>query len=143
MSILGDQSSVFVADEWKFGCELNNIELIEIGTESHNSLGADETYHAYLRLVYQKIRKKHPKLEHDVVLSLSGKELNDFAGPLGLVSSLLVFGVMLQLPTSAKCDHPSQIARFRAACNARGEFEKIVSSERVESGIDCSNVTNP
>eukprot|EP00171_Calliarthron_tuberculosum_P003375 IDg3375t1 len=45
-SMLVDQGSVFVADEWRSACEMNNVELRETGTESHNSLSAGESYHS-------------------------------------------------------------------------------------------------
>ncbi len=35
-SMLVDQGSVFLADEWIAACELQNIELVSTGTESHN-----------------------------------------------------------------------------------------------------------
>lgn len=56
-SMLIDQGSVFMSDEWKFACDLNGIELLATGAESHNSLGASESFHAYLRRTYNKVHR--------------------------------------------------------------------------------------
>ena len=51
-----DHGSMLVSDEWRFACDSYNIELVHTGIESHNSLNAGETYHAYLRRIYMKVR---------------------------------------------------------------------------------------
>ena len=83
-TMLTDQGSVFVSREWKYNCEVAQIELKHTGTESHNSLGAGETYHAILRVVYQKTRRDHPTVTCDVTLALTVKAINSTVGPHGL-----------------------------------------------------------
>ena len=85
--MLTDQGSVFVSKEWTTSCHSSNIDLRHTGTESHNSLGNGETYHAMLRRIYNKVRLEHPDFSPELVLSLSTKAMNDTAGPNGLVPS--------------------------------------------------------
>ena len=129
--MLVDQGAVFLSDEWKAACELNAIELKTTGTESHNSLSVGETYHAYLRRTYNKVHREHPSVPDETILAIAIKVLNDCTGPSGLCPSLLVFGVLPQLPSSSRRDHPSQVERLRAAETARREYESIVWAERL------------
>lgn len=71
------------------------IELTYTLTESHNSLGAAENYHAPLRRMYKKVRIDFPHIDKEVLLALANTAMNDTCGPEGLVPSLLVFGVVL------------------------------------------------
>ena len=130
-SMLVDQGAVFLSDEWRFACETNAIELVTAGTESHNSLGAGETFHTYLRRAYNKVHKDHPTLPDDLILALAINALNGCAGPKGLCPSLLVFGTTPRLPSSSRRDHASQLDRFRAAATARREYEAIVNQGRL------------
>ena len=130
-SMLVDQGSTFLSDEWQHGCDLNHIELVTTGSQSHNSLGAGESYHAYLRRIYNKTQKSFPNIPDSVALALSVKAINDCTGPNGLCPTLLVFGTFPQLPSPALRDHQSQTMRFRAAAAARLEYEKIVTTERI------------
>jgi len=134
-SMLVDQGSVFVSDEWKYACEINDIEFKETGTESHNSLGAGETYHAIVRRIYMKLRRDYPKLTPKLLLAMAIKAVNDSAGPEGLVPSLLVFGTMPKLPNVARLEHETQKNRLRAATTARLEYEKIVCARRVQLAL--------
>ncbi len=134
-SILVDQGSVFISDEWRYACELNQIELVPTGTGSHNSLGAGEAYHAYLRRLYNKIHTDFPRIQDEVALAIAIKAINDTTGPKGLCPTLLVFGILPQLPTPSRRDHPSQSDRFRAAALARKEYERIVHAERLRIAI--------
>ena len=130
-SLLVDQGSVFVSDEWKYACGLNQIELVPTGTGSHNSLHAGESYHAYLRRLYNKIHRDFPRLPDPVTLSIAIKAINDTTGPRGLCPTLLVFGTLPQLPSPSRRHHPSQTERFKAAADARIEYERIVNDERI------------
>ncbi len=130
-SILVDQGSVFMSEEWNYACSLNDIELTNTGTESHNSLGAGEAYHAYLRRIYNKLHHDYKTLDDPTTLALSIKAINDCTGPKGLCPTLLVFGTMPQLPSPHKRTYSEHSNRIRAAAAAREEYEKIVSSERI------------
>ena len=130
-SILVDQGSVFISDEWRHACELNQIELVPTGTGSHNSLNAGESYHAYLRRLYNKVHRDYPRLSDHLTLAIAVKAINDTTGPKGLCPTLLVFGVLPQLPSPSRRTHPTQLERFRAAAAARREYEIIVNDERL------------
>ena len=134
-SMLTDQGSVFVSKEWEYNCELAEIDLRHTGTESHNSLGAGETYHALLRRVYMKTVKDHPTLSIDMCLALTVKAINSTVGPDGLCPQLLVFGVLPKLPKICPQEYPSQKERFRALQTARAEYEKLVSRQLVNRGM--------
>lgn len=70
-SMLVDKGSVFLSDQWISACELNAIELVATGTESHNSLGPGESYHAYLRRTYNRIHKEYSNVPDEIVQALS------------------------------------------------------------------------
>jgi hypothetical protein len=55
MSMLTDQGSVFLSIDWKASCAALGIRLRHTGTESHNSLGTGERFHAPLRRIYNKV----------------------------------------------------------------------------------------
>lgn len=90
-SMLVDKGSVFVSDEWQYACELNGISLTTTGIESHNSLGPGESYHAYLRRVYNKVLSDYKDIDEPTALSISVEAINDCTGPKGLCPTLLVF----------------------------------------------------
>ena len=129
--MLVDQGSVFLSAEWRSACNLNGIELSATGIESHNSLASGETYHAYLRRCYDKVRKDFAHLGDELILAIAVKAVNDTAGPYGLVPSLLVFGMLPRIPNDEPRVHPQQHDRLRAALAARREFERIISAERL------------
>ena len=93
-SMLTDQGSVFMSKEWEEKCKNALITLRHTGTESHNSLGFGETYHALIRRVFNVVSVSYPSEPRELRLALSVKAVNDTAGPQGLVPSLLVFGVI-------------------------------------------------
>ena len=134
-TMLTDQGSVFVSREWKYNCEVAQIELKHTGTESHNSLGAGETYHAILRVVYQKTRRDHPTVPCDVTLALTVKAINSTVGSHGLCPQLLVFGVLPRLPGICPNEFPANLERLRAMETARQEYEKLVSKALVDRGL--------
>lgn len=103
--------------------------------ESHNDLGNGERYHAYLRNVYTKIRDDVPQLEKADVLQLVIKDVNDTAGPAGLVPTLLVFGVLPRLPIYPK-DLPEQRSRMRAMQLARSDMSQIMAKARVHVALN-------
>ncbi len=131
-SMLADQGSAFLSDEWRHACELNSIHLIPTGTESHNSLGSGEAYHAYLRWTFNEIQEESPSVTDDVLLALSVKAINDCTGPKELCPTLLVFGSVPQLPSPSLRDHPTIAQRHRAVPLARAEYERIVIDQRIQ-----------
>ena len=138
LSLLVDNGSVFVSSEWKYACNINSIQLQSTGIESHNSLSAGETYQAYLRRCYNKIRADFPKLSDELLLAMATKAMNDTAGPSGLIPTLLVFGCMPRNVTIPPTEYPAQKERIRAAQLARSEFERIVTAERLRIAANTS-----
>lgn len=69
---------------------------------SHNELGNGEKYHAYLRKVYKTLRMDLSNINCKHVLRLAVKAVKYTTGPAGLVSALMVFGVLPQLPVHTK-----------------------------------------
>jgi len=134
-SMLTDQGSVFTSANWENACETVDIHLRNTGSQSHNSLSANEKYHDTLRTIYNKVRHEYPKLPVDVSLALSVKAMNDTVGPDGLVPSLLVFGVLPKLPSISPRDFPEHKERVRAMMTARKKYEQLVSLARVQLGI--------
>ena len=134
-SLLTDQGSVFLSKEWAYNCESSEIKLHHTGTESHNSLGIGEKYHSNLRTIYQKVCCDHRNIPEDVALAKSVQAMNETVGPLGLVPSLLVFGVLPKLLSVSLREFPNQRDRLRAAATARTEYERIISSMQVQGGI--------
>ena len=118
-----------------YACEVQNIELRNTGTESHNSLGAGEKYYHTLRTIYLEVQADFPSVDDATLLAISVKAMNDTVGPEGLVPSLLVFGALPRLPTISPRDYPSHKERMRAMIVARNEHEKIVARNRVRVGI--------
>ena len=85
--MLVDKGSVFMLEEWRYAAEINGIELVTTGVESHSSLGAGKTYHAYLRRVFTKLLKDFPSIDESTLLCMAVKALSDCTGPRGLVPS--------------------------------------------------------
>jgi hypothetical protein len=133
-SIPTDRGSVLLSAEWKNACDLGRIHLRHTGTESHNSLGAGEQIHSRIRSVYSKITSEYPSLSRELRLSITVKALNDTAGPVGLVPSLLVFGTLPRTPDAPK-EFPAQRARLQAMKTARAEYERLISIERIQRGL--------
>lgn len=134
-SMLTDQGSVFISKEWSFNCSEENITLKHTGTESHNSLGSGETYHAILRRIFSRTRSEFPNLPVDICLSLAIKAINSTVGPSGLCPQLLVFGIMPKIPQISPQSFPTQIERMKALQFAQKEYERIVSREIIARGL--------
>lgn len=133
-TIRTDQGSTFTSSEWKQRCKEASVTLKYTGTESHNSLGAGETYHAMLRRVYNKVSLSFPQAPAQLRLCTAVKAINDTAGPDGLVPTLLLFGELPDLPgTGAK--HTDTAERFQMMQAAREEYEDLVSRSRVQTAL--------
>lgn len=129
-----DQGSSFNSAEWIELCRDASVKTTTTGTESHNSLGQGETYHAMLRRLYNKIRATTPNISKAMSLSTAIKVMNDTAGPNGLVPSLLLFGEMPRIPHVPQTSiSPSD--RHRAIHAARKEFEVITAKSRVQTAL--------
>ena len=132
--ILTDQGSVFTSKEWEQRCKEAEVSIDTTGTESHNSLGKGETYHALLRRVYNKVNTSHPELPKELGLAMTVKAINDTAGPNGLVPTLLLFGVMPRIPHEPAV-FPDNNARIKEMEAARKELEIIAAKARVRQSM--------
>jgi hypothetical protein len=83
----------FVSKEFKEYTNTMGICTKAVPVEAHNSINIVEQYHSLLQQVYQIIVVKLSRIDRDTALQIAFKALNDTAGPDGLVSTLLVFGV--------------------------------------------------
>lgn len=106
------------------------------GVESHSALGSEERYPAFLSRVYNKVQADSPNITPEQALALSLKAVNDTAGPSGLVRTLLVFGVMPQIPIQPQ-NLPNQAERMIALVNARKEMSRIIAKERLDAALRC------
>ena len=111
-----------------------NFTLRLTGTESHNSLGQGETYHAMIRRIFNKVSLTHPALTPELRLACTVKAMKDTAGPNGLVPSLLVFG---RLPCSPGVESglPNQVQREQAIVSVRDEYAEIFAQGRVKKAL--------
>ena len=60
---------------------LHDVTVEQSGTQSHNSIGIGERYHAPLRNTYLKLCQKHPNVDSDLILAIATKAINDTLGP--------------------------------------------------------------
>lgn len=90
-----------------------------------------ERYYAYLRRVFNKGCADSPTISTKLSLTLVVKAVTRQGGPSGLVTTLLVFGIMPLLPV-----RPSalkvQVERMKAAVAARKEMNRILANQRLE-----------
>jgi hypothetical protein len=75
-----------------------------VPVKAHNFISIVERYHSLIQRAYQIIVSEIPELNKDIALQIVFKAINDFAGPDGLVLTLLVFGAYLRM---IKSDVPS------------------------------------
>jgi hypothetical protein len=134
MSMLTDQGSVFLLREWKSNCAALGIRLRHTVTESHNSLGTRERFHAPLRRIYNKVSLYHPLVPPDIRLAISVHAMNTTQGPEGLVPITLVFGNTSVIPHVDQVP-VAQAARLRAMHTAKAEYEQLLAERRVETAL--------
>jgi len=71
------------------------IEVKEVSVEAYNSVRKVEQYHMPLCRTYEIISLELEGASKELILQMAVKAVNNSAGPDGLVSMLLVFGVYL------------------------------------------------
>lgn len=81
------------------------------------SIGGGERYHQPLRSIFSVVPHDHPQFHPEVALRMCLKAMNDTMGPDALVPTLLVFGLLLTLPTTAT-PLASQQQRMAVFCKA-------------------------
>lgn len=94
--ILVGRGTCFV--EWLIVCgKFCNIDESQTGIESYNLLGIDERYNHLLRNMFRKISITYPHASKERRLAMAVKAMNDSFGPMGIVTSALIFGGFLQM----------------------------------------------
>ena len=129
-----DQGPQFKSSLWENLVNMAGIRQNFSGVQSHNALGVGERYHSFLRQIYRRVRHDHPNLDKTYTLSLSVKAMNDTAGYHGLVPTLLVFGVMPQIPITP-VDLPNQMVRMRAMARTRKEMSCVIAKEKISKAL--------
>lgn len=129
-----DQAPQFSSPVWRALVTSAGTDLVLSGVESHNALGAGERYHAFLRMVYRKVRASHAAVPQEAVLGMAVAAMNQTAGPRGLVPTLLVFGLIPRMPI-APLPLPTQQERMKAMEAARREMQALVAKARVRTAL--------
>lgn len=129
-SILTDQDSVFMSDQWKGMCCASDIKIQTTGVESHNSLNAGESLHASPRQILRRLERDHSELTDQGHLATAVYIMNRTVNVDGICPMLLVFGMMPPISTLTGI-LPSHAERIRAMKAARDEYSKIVAKQRI------------
>lgn len=129
-----DQGPQLQAPQWRARVEAAGIKQRDSGVESHNSLGAGERYHAFLRQIFRRVRAAHPTIDKGQALSLSVWAMNQTAGPMGISPVLLVFGINPRMPVNP-VDLPMQRERNKALVEARADMVKHVARARLSTVV--------
>ena len=130
--IHADRGPCFNSDEWSSYLQATGIKRKDSGIESHNSLGSGETYHDFLRKVYNRVRSEHRAIPKEDTLALAVHAINCTAGPNGLSPVLLVFGITPRIQMGNQ-DLPEQRKRMVAMKLARDEMLRVIARTRLST----------
>lgn len=91
-------------------CDINGVDLLLSGVNTHSSLRTGEKLHGTLRKRFLKVKHAHPNIPNRYILRVAVKAMNDTINENGLVPSRLVFGIIplfpiinTDLPTKKNC----------------------------------------
>lgn len=129
-----DQRPQFQSHEFQRFLSGAGINVKPPGIESQNDLGNGERYKAYLRTVYEKIQSDVPIIKRPDASRLEGKAVKDTSGPSGLVTTLLVLGVLKRLTIHPR-DLPDQSDRMRAMQLSTNEMSQDMARERLNDEL--------
>jgi hypothetical protein len=129
-----DAGFIFVSQKWKRFTDLSKIKLEQTGVDAHNSLGIGERYHGPLRREYHKFKKDFPSMSLELALHLAVNAMNDTMGPNGLVTSLLVFGMVPRFPI-IDANVPEQEQRVLAMKVSREEYQNVVAEMIMKAAL--------
>ena len=92
-------------------------------------------YYGSLRQVYFIITSEIPSIESDLALQMSFKAINNFVGPNGLVSTLLVFGVYSRMTEQ---NAPSLLITQRAMAKRKtiDEVQRFTPSQKINNVLN-------
>ena len=117
------------------------IEVKEVPVKAHNSVGKVERYYVPLRRVYKIISSELKGISEELTLQMAVKAVNDFAGPDGLVPTLLVFGAYPRM-TDDSPPSPSVVQRAEAIRKATKEVRRIYATRQVNDALGMRNGPN-
>lgn len=94
--------------------------------KSHDSVGETERYHAYLQNIFDHFQHERPSPSEIVGFQLAVNASNGTAGQSRFISTLLVFEVVLRIPT-----YPQELSslhkRLKILHNAYARMTKIMA----------------
>lgn len=120
--------------EWTHLCGDAIVKYSTSGTESHNSLGQGERYHAMLHRVYNKVCASEPQMSRELSLSKSVKAMKYTAGPEGFVPSLRLFCKLPKIPQRSRL-HLSPNARLKVQAVARAKSKTAKAKKRNHTAL--------
>jgi hypothetical protein len=113
-------------------CAMNGIEFQSIPTEASWRMGVVEGANVPLELAYNKLRAELPELDHELLLSMAVKCVNDAVGPSGVSPTYAVFGAR-HFPTLSKLYAATHAERVHAMETARKQIDKHHAKASVEA----------
>lgn len=129
-----DRGPCFNSAEWRGYLLATGTKRRDSGIESHNALGAGETYHDFLRRIFNKVKSTNPRMDNVDCLSLAVHAMNCTAGKDGLSPILLVFGVVPPISVGVTI-LPAQKERMKAMKLARTEMVKALAESRLTTAM--------
>ena len=103
--------------------KLHDINVEKSGIQSHNSLGIGERYHKPQRDTYRKLKIHLPSMQHQFLLTMAVKAMNETLVPEGTVPYALIFGKIVPRLTLAE--------RVKAALKARRYMSQHLEQTKV------------
>lgn len=139
--IVTDAGRNFASEEFRNNAKTMDVQVKEVPTEAHNSVGKIERYHGPLRRAYTIIRAELQAISKELSLQMAVKAINDTAGPNGLVPTLLVFGAYPRI-TQDSPPSPSIIERGEAVRKAMMEVRRLHAIRQVKDASSMLNGPN-
>lgn len=99
---------------------------ISIRLESDNAFGETESFHTYMRNMFEIVNLDHDRLKTEVILIFAMKTYNDAAGPSEMVPTLLVVAFVLRVLVRLK-EIPNQHQRVGALHKAREKISLFIT----------------
>jgi len=118
--------------EWKALLRAAGVHLYDSVVEGHNSLGAGERYHAYLRNSYNRVSAGRPGISADIELALAVFVMKQTAGPSGFSPMLSRFGVSPPVPVKP-VNLSSHHERSKAKADARQKMGRCAAKARLDA----------
>ena len=97
-SILTDAERGFGSAEWIEFCRANNIVLRGAAGGAHHQVGLIERHNAFLKGIFELLKKEYPKENKRVILKMSLMAKNSLDTYRGMPASMRVFGQMIRVP---------------------------------------------